>query len=120
MARTYEEIENDRKLIIKFMELKQIKSGFDSGKYKLFGSIVPYIQLARYYDDDGDEIDYKDVCYDYDFKFHSSWDWLMPVVKKCYETSPLGIALDVEFDKQYEVVMSFIKKHLNYVIVVPK
>lgn len=92
------------------MELKQIKTGFDSGKYKLFGSIVPYI--ARY-DDDSDEIDYRNVCYDYDFKFHTSWDWLMPVVKKCYETSPVGIHLNVDFDKQYEVVMSFIKKYLK-------
>jgi hypothetical protein len=26
-------------------------------------------------------------------KFHSSWDWLMPVIKKCYEASMVSVKL---------------------------
>ncbi len=33
---------------------------------------------------------FKDVCIisanNISYKFHSSWDWLMPVVRKCFQT----------------------------------
>jgi hypothetical protein len=30
------------------------------------------------------------VFYPEDLKYNSSWNWLMPVVEKCYEDAPLG------------------------------
>ena len=66
-------------------------------------------------------------CYDHNLmKYHSSWDWLMPVLKKLNETtlfglrakliylnetSKLSVALNnVNVEKAYEQVVSIIKK----------
>lgn len=41
--------------------------------------------------------------------YHTSWDWLMPVVKRIHELNSVGIAMYYDIEKQYEVVISFIK-----------
>lgn len=46
------------------------------------------------------------------FHYHTSWDWLMPVVQKINETNSNGIAMHWLINKQWEVVVSFIK-HYN-------
>lgn len=42
-------------------------------------------------------------------KYHSSWDWLMPVVAKINYNSSIGIAMHYEIGKQYSTVLSYIK-----------
>lgn len=45
-------------------------------------------------------------------KWHSSWDSLMPVVAKIHTLNSTGIAMHYEIEKQYSVVVSWIK-HYN-------
>jgi hypothetical protein len=55
-------------------------------------------------------------------KYHTSWDWLMPVHKKCMFTpefsgddqlrTPLiDAVIDADIDRLYEAVVEFIKEH---------
>jgi hypothetical protein len=61
----------------------------------------------------------------HELQYHTSWDWLMPVIKKCFK---IATALDISFDKMmekyrfdyiaygdldesYESVVEFIKQH---------
>ena len=50
-------------------------------------------------------------------KYHSSWDWLMPVINKCYqEHMSKHIAeavMTCNIDVAYKVVMEFIKEYNN-------
>jgi hypothetical protein len=51
-------------------------------------------------------------------KYHTSWDWLMPVVEKCYESggeeNEVGdithALLDCDIDKTYKAVVEFINQ----------
>ena len=57
--------------------------------------------------------------YDDELKYHSSWDWLMPVVSKCYESGNLGsgfrTAIEeslmgiIDIDQTWFDVVEFIK-----------
>ena len=54
-----------------------------------------------------------------DLQYHSSWDWLMPVVEKCYDTPSNGDSIDNYMSKDsfcrndikavYNAVVEFIK-----------
>lgn len=80
--------------------------------YKLPNKIIPFLGCEEF--GDGDHIiQFKDTFFEWESKFHISWDWLMPVVQKCYKRSPVGIALDIDINKQYNIVMSFIKVHIH-------
>ena len=50
-------------------------------------------------------------------KYHSSWDWLMPVINKCYqEHMSKHIAeavMTCNIDVAYKVVVEFIKEYNN-------
>jgi len=56
-----------------------------------------------------------------DTHYHTSWDWLMPVVEKCYhngaEENEIGdithALLDCNIDHTYISVLQFIKQHNN-------
>jgi hypothetical protein len=59
-----------------------------------------------------------------DLQYHASWDWIMPVVKKCYqEHKSRHIVYDVyiiaeavmtcDINKVYQVIIEFIKKQNN-------
>ena len=61
---------------------------------------------------------------EYDLKYHSSWDWLMPVVKRIVSDVELDIDYEDEYREHlmdvvpfakiedvYEAVVEFIKKH---------
>ena len=48
-------------------------------------------------------------------KYHKSWDWLMPVVKKCFDTRQLLLIsnesfLTMDIDVVYDRVVEFIKE----------
>ncbi len=82
---------NNNKLIAEFM-------GWD---IKLPTTIPTNLHLSNL------ELDNKEI---FDLKFHTSWDWLMPVVEKIY-----SIDADVDFFKNisledtYKAVVQFIK-----------
>jgi len=52
-------------------------------------------------------------------KYHTSWDWLMPVVQKCYESGAEGDCIgditmyltDVDIQSTYKAVVKFIKTY---------
>ena len=58
-----------------------------------------------------------------ELKFHSSWDWLMPVVEKCFDrlmeddnSDDLSFCLNdalltTNIDEVYKAVVNFIKNH---------
>lgn len=58
-----------------------------------------------------------------EFKYHTSWDWLMPVVQKCYDledeemnnsgaTADISMYLtDVDIEGVYSAVSEFIKQY---------
>lgn len=54
---------------------------------------------------------------DVDLKFDTSWNWLMPVINKCYqEHMSKHIAeavMTCNIDEAYKVVLKFIKDHNN-------
>ena len=50
-------------------------------------------------------------------KFQTSWDWLMPVIDKCYQEHMSKHIADAvmtcDIDKVYEAVVEFIKEYNN-------
>ena len=57
-----------------------------------------------------------------DTKYHESWDWLMPVHKKCmftpefsgddqFRTPLIDAVIDADIDRLYKAVVEFIKKY---------
>jgi len=48
-----------------------------------------------------------------DLQYHSDWNWLMPVVAKAQELSGIGISMSWHIEKQYEIVLSYIKHYNN-------
>ncbi|MCK5872882.1 MAG: hypothetical protein KAG26_08650 [Methylococcales bacterium] len=54
-----------------------------------------------------------------DSKFHSSWDWIMPVIQKCYILNnkegfnPFPDLCEINLNTSYKAVVEFIKSY-NY------
>tara|TARA_R100001443_G_scaffold19976_1_gene31833 strand:+ start:2379 stop:2696 length:318 start_codon:yes stop_codon:yes gene_type:complete len=56
-----------------------------------------------------------------EMKYHTSWDWLMPVVTKCMQTGDdtdkwdhlYNVLSELNVDKLYKAVVEFIKAHTN-------
>ena len=60
--------------------------------------------------------DYNGKHYKLDeLKFHSSWDWLMPVINKCYQEHMSKHIADAvmtcDIDEAYQVVVEFINQN---------
>ena len=49
--------------------------------------------------------------------YHTSWDWLMPVIDKCYQEHMSKHIADAvmtcDIDTTYKAVVEFIKEHNN-------
>lgn len=67
---------------------------------------------------------FKDVCIispsNISYKFHTSWDWLMPVLQKCRQENPLEYfdrvyyAIEMcDINVTYKAVVQFIKNQNN-------
>lgn len=54
-------------------------------------------------------------------KYHTSWDWLMPVVERCYDNGAEGeeigdithALLDCDIKSTYQAVVQFINQYNN-------
>ena len=46
-------------------------------------------------------------CLPHELQYHTSWDWLMPVVEKIGDENLLSIDIDIVYDR----VVEFIKEH---------
>ena len=51
--------------------------------------------------------------------YHESWDWLMPVIDKCYQEHMSKHIADAvmtcNIDEAYKVVLEFINEHNKYI-----
>ena len=68
-------MEKDNKLIAEFMGVNPTILG-DEITYEMYGAI----------DCIEDGVDEQHFFLEEQLLFHTSWDWLMPVVKKCFDT----------------------------------
>lgn len=86
---TQEEILQGNRLIAEFMdcEYDDISETYDTGILKL-------VEPEAY----GDE-QFSSLLYDYELDYHSSWDWLMPCIKKCLDINEEELD---DWEKQYE------------------
>ena len=63
------------------------------------------------------DTDILESCKSNELKYHTSWDWLMPVVETCYhngaDSNEIGdithALLDCDIDNTYKAVVEFIK-----------
>ena len=53
-------------------------------------------------------------------KYHLSWDWIMPVINKCFDVAEDGQMIDImhhlqvaEMDSTYDAVVEFINNYNN-------
>ena len=98
----------NNELIAEFMGVKPLHMG-GSVEYEIYG-ILDFIE---------DGIDEQHFFLEEELKFHSSWDWLMPVISKCRIESNSedhyweGIYYTLEecnIDITYPTVVNFIKR----------
>jgi len=91
---TQEELHTDNKLIAEFMGLDSFKDSLASLHQGKINVDVDVYEQARY---------------------HSSWDWLMPVVQKIEKQNELIGAhiLSTDIDATYKAVVKFIKTYNN-------
>ena len=91
------------------MGVKPLHMG-GSVEYEIYG-ILDFIE---------DGIDKKHFFLEEELEFHSSWDWLMPVVDKCFDihlehSDDLSFLLNdalltTNIDEVYKAVVEFIKR----------
>ena len=97
---------NDNKLIAEFMGYKVI----DKPK------VVNGENFFEYIDENG-----KYTYCNSLLRYNDQWDWLMPVVQKCYESGAEGDCIgditmyltDVDIKSTYKAVVEFIKRYSN-------
>ena len=67
---------------------------------------------------ESDDLDAKHFFTPDEMKYHTSWDWLMPVVQKCYKLdneegfdSIVDAVSTLDMDSTYKAVVEFIKEY---------
>ena len=102
---------NNNKLIAEFMGAKPLVLG-GSTEYEMYG-VLDCIE---------DGVDEKHYYIDAEMRFHESWDWLMPVHKKCMftpnfsgddqlRTLLIDAVIDADINRLYDAVVEFIKEY---------
>jgi hypothetical protein len=100
---------NDNKLIAEFMGVNPTILG-DEITYEMYGAI----------DCIEDGVDEQHFFLEEQLLFHTSWDWLMPVVQKCYKIDDeegfdnlVDAVSTLDIDGTYNAVVEFIKTYNN-------
>ena len=86
--------------------------------------IAEFMEVHEIMHDEYSEYDFADntldVVHENDLQYHSSWDWLMPVVQKCRQENRLEYfdrvyyALEeCDINVAYKAVVEFIKNQNN-------
>lgn len=97
-------IEDNNKLIAEFM-----------GAFKEEGQSENILTVTL-----GDDEWYIDTNDEESTKFHTSWDWLIPVVEKCYEREQFGLSYNdieksltgiIDIESTYKEIVRFIKRY---------
>ena len=100
---------SDNKLIAEFMGVKPLVLG-GSIEYEMYG-VLDCIE---------DFPNEKHFFMDDEMRFHESWDWLMPVVQKCFDTQQPSEGqhyfineslLTMDIEVVYDRVVEFIKEY---------
>jgi hypothetical protein len=97
---------NDNKLIAEFMGYPPMTDAVDDRTiaYDIGGSIM---NINNTHNENDDDVFHPD-----DMKFHSSWDWLMPVIAKIVKDYGDGWSFEEGYDLEvrYQSVVNFIKE----------
>ena len=97
------------KLIAEFMGLSCFQNAYDMYSSSEFNHLFEDIE--------SDDADAKHYYYVSEFKFHSSWDWLMTVVRQIYDIGLSGGILYemrealacADIDASYDAIVKFIE-----------
>ena len=96
----------DNKLIAEFMGYPPMTDAVDDRTiaYDIGGSIM---NINNTHNENDDDVFHPD-----DMKFHSSWDWLMPVIAKIVKDYGDGWSFEEGYDLEvrYQSVVNFIKE----------
>jgi hypothetical protein len=84
-------------------------------------TIAYYVGESIMHTDNTENENDFDVFHPDDMQFHTSWDWLMPVVETCYHNGADGneigdithALLDCDIDHTYKAVVKFINEYNN-------
>ena len=107
----------ENKLIAKFMGAKPLVLG-GSTEYEMYG-VLDCIE---------DGVNEKHYFINDEMRFHVSWDWLMPVVKKCFQTGDdthqwddiIDTIFTCDINIVYAQVVEFIKEYNKEYNATPK
>ena len=88
--------------------------------------IAEFMNVHEIMHDDYSEYDFDDntldVVHENELKYHSSWDWLMPVVEKCFDMQDQNLnlgnlffilndsLLTININEVYKAVINIIKQ----------
>ena len=85
---------------------------------RLIAEFMGFEVFYRPYSNGFIEISKSELCDVDDMKYHTSWDWLMPVVQKCYKIDNeegfdnlVDAVSTLDIDTIYNEVIEFIKSH---------
>jgi hypothetical protein len=102
---------NNNKLIAEFMEFPTHTDAVDDR------TIAYYVGESIMHTDNTENENDCDVFHPDDMQFHTSWDWLMPVVEKIEQVNEgvpiqlLNISLFSSMDEVYKAVIEFIESY---------
>ena len=107
ITKSENKMKDDNKLIAEFMGVKPTILG-DEITYEMYGAI----------DCIEDGLDEQHFFLEEELMFHTSWDWLMPVVQKCYKIdneegfdSLVDAVSTLDLDGTYNAVIEFIEEY---------
>ena len=91
-------MENENKLIVKFMGLKFNKGTMYNMGYDVFAD--------------------NNLYRTHELQYHKDWNWLMPVIDKCYQEHMskriANAVMTCDIDTTYKAVVEFIKEYNKY------
>tara|TARA_R110002096_G_scaffold398881_1_gene595076 strand:- start:17 stop:346 length:330 start_codon:yes stop_codon:yes gene_type:complete len=103
----------ENKLIAEFMKFPTQSDAVDGG------TLAYYVGESITYTDNTDNKNDSDVFHPEDMQFKTSWDWLIPVVDKCYQDGRLynpyrmeivaSLSGVIDIEDTYYSVVDFIK-----------